>query len=70
MGEDYSHTGGELDIMYTEGDSPLVKCLTFAIREDEILEGDHEFTVSISHVEPNWALGTPSVATVNIIDNG
>ena len=69
MGEDYSHSGGELDIMYTEGDSPLVKCLTFAIREDEILEGDHEFTVSISHVEPNWTLGTPSVATVNIIDN-
>ncbi|CAI8028755.1 hypothetical protein GBAR_LOCUS16349 [Geodia barretti] len=69
MGEDYSHTGGELVIMYTEGDSPLAKCLTFAILDDEILEGDHEFTVSISHVEPNWALGTPSVATVNIIDN-
>ena len=70
MGEDYSHSGGELDIMYSEGDSPLAKCLTFVILEDEILEGDHEFTVSISHVQPNWALGTPSVATVNIIDNG
>ena len=70
MGEDYSHPGNELVISYSEGDSPVPKCLTFAIMEDEILEEDHEFTVSISYVEPNWALGSPSVATVTIIDNG
>ena len=68
--EDYSYPSDELVISYSEGDSPVPKCLTFAILEDEILEGDHEFTVRISHVEPNWALGSPSVATVTIIDNG
>ena len=71
MGEDYSVSGGgEHVISYSEGEIPVAKCLTFDILEDGILEGDHEFTVSISHVQPNWALGTPSVATITIIDNG
>ena len=51
------------------GESPLSKYVVIPITDDDILEGDQEFTVTITHVEPDWALGSPSVGTVNIIDD-
>ena len=48
--------GGNLSLNYFPGESPLPKCLMFAVVDDDILEGDHKFTVIISKVEPS--LGT------------
>ena len=61
---------GELAISYSIGETPRPKCLVIPITDDDILEGDQEFTVTITRVEPDWALGSPSVGTVNIIDDG
>ena len=54
-GDDYLVVD-ELVITYSPGESPLPKCLMFSVVDDDILEGDHKFTVIISKVEPS--LGT------------
>ena len=60
----------ELVISYSIGEAPVRNCLAISIIDDDILEGDQELTVTITRVEPDWALGSPSVGTVNIIDDG
>ena len=51
-------------------------CANVMIIDDDALEGDHSFTVTVSNLELSpggvyngLVIGTPSSATVNIIDN-
>ena len=71
-GEDYTNSAvvSGLAISYSIGETPLPKCAVILITDDNILEGDQEFTVTITRFEPDWALGSPSVGTVNSIDDG
>ena len=44
-------------------------CVTFDILDNNVLEGDHDFTVTITDVGPFAMIGTPSISTVTIDDD-
>ena len=45
------------------------RCVTFGIEMDTVLEGDHDFTVTITDVGPFAMIGTPFISTVTISDD-
>ena len=55
-------TAGSMD-----GDS---QCATIDIIDDDDVEGEHTFTVSLQTPSSNGVIGTQSTATVTITDNG
>ena len=65
-GSDYESSQGTL--VWTDGSS-LVQFVTVAINEDLLDEPDETFTVTFSNPTGGAALGTPSIATVTIVDD-
>ena len=56
-------------VIFTSSDSSGdMKCITFDIRTDMLLEGDETFTVTISN-NTGFVIGAISQATVIILDN-
>ena len=47
-----------------------MQCVTIGIVDDDILEGQQEFMLSLAKTDPPAALGSTSVTTVAIIDDG
>ena len=67
-GEDYSfRSPPQLTFIAGGPNTPL--CVTFGIMNDTVLEGDHDFTVTITDVGPFAMIGTPSISTVTIVDD-
>jgi len=62
---DYTNTSGSLD--FTPGQTS--KTIDIPIVQDSSLEGDETFTVSLSNVSSNAGLGSPTPATVTILDD-
>jgi len=66
-GSDYVATSGTLS--WADGDT-APKTFTVAILTDTVSEPNETFTVSLSAPSGGALLGTPSAATVTILDNG
>ena len=65
-------TEGTYTVSFTEGTAfPLSDCVSIPTIEDSVLEGDHDFSVSVDSVTPNDAVTFDSTEThlVTIIDN-
>lgn len=58
-------------VVFSAGESTPTKCITIPIARDEEIEGNHNFTISISSAGtvPYAVVGSPAVATVIIIDD-
>ena len=54
---------------FTAGGPNTPLCVTFDILDDSVLEGNHDFTVTITDVGPFAMIGTPSIRTVTIDDD-
>ena len=54
---------------FTADEPNTTRCVTFGIVDDTALEGDHDFTVTITDVGSFAMIGTPSISTVTIDDN-
>ena len=50
-----------------DGDS---QCSTIDVLDDDDVEGEHSFTVSLQNPSSNGVIGTQETATVTITDNG
>ena len=60
----------EMNIMFTTGSmNGDQDCLTISILDDDALEGDHSFSVSLNPPAPPFTLTTPSSSPVTITDN-
>ena len=46
------------------------QCVAITIIDDDNVEGEHTFTVSLQNPSSNGVIGTQSTATVTITDNG
>ena len=64
-GSDYTAASGSLN--FAPGETQ--KTITIGINEDSLVEGDENFTVTLSGPSSGAALGSPSTATVTIVDN-
>lgn len=71
MTEDYSYNEGTRAIIVTfyEGEDKI-KCIELNIVDDDILEGNHEFTLRIIDDDGRNVLADPAISTITIIDNG
>lgn len=70
MGEDYS-TVDPLTIAFLPTiNMDTSACTSLSIIDDDVLEEDHDFTVSLESTFPPVTIGTPSSVAVTIIDNG
>ena len=49
--------------------SPDTSCVNVAIVDDNVLEGDHDFSVEITNVGPSAMIGTPDSTVVTITDD-
>lgn len=56
----------QLEVTFTNGNS---KCVTFEIVDDDLLEGDHSFTVSIIEADDVGIDSQSSSTTITIIDD-
>ena len=54
---------------FTADESNDPRCVTFGIMIDTVLEGDHDFTVTITDVVSCAMIGTPFISTVTISDD-
>ena len=46
------------------------QCVMILTTDDDVLEGDHDFTVMVDSVTPDVVtVGTPSSATATLLDN-
>ena len=66
-------TGGLFTLDFNEGSTfPLSNCITIPTTADDVFEGNHTFSVSISDIRPDGALTmvTPTETIVTIIDDG
>ena len=69
-GEDFAASGG-LQVTFTSG-SPddAQQSVVIAIIDDDVLEGDHDFTVQLVSTDPSSVMiGAQSDTTVTIIDD-
>ena len=64
--DDYAGIPSPLTLSWSEGNTSP-KTVTLPIKTDILEEGPETFTMIITSTNPDW-LGTPSVATVTIID--
>ncbi len=64
--EDYVGFASPIALTWVDGNTSP-KTATLPILSDALLEGDETFTMTISSTNPEW-VGTPSTATVTIID--
>lgn len=55
-------------MVFSVGQNTSTSCITIAITNDERIEGDQNFTVSITTAE-SAAVETPSVVIVTVIDD-
>ena len=54
-GDDF--VAGPYEIAFTEGDTPpLTECVEISTIEDQVLEGDHYFSVTIEDIAPEEAV--------------
>ena len=67
-GGDYTEPA-ELVVIFIANNPTTTHCVTFGIVDDTALEGDHEFTVTITDVGSFAMIGDPSISTVTIDDN-
>ena len=70
-GEDFTVTDTtELDVFFAAGSmTGDTDCLNITILDDDALEGDHSFTVSLNPPAAPVTLTTPSSSPVTITDN-
>ena len=54
---------------FTANEPNTPRCVAFGIVVDTVLEGDHDFTVTITDVGPFAMIGTPFISTVTIDDD-
>jgi len=60
----------EMTVIFTAGSmNGDQDCLTISILDDDALEGDHSFSVSLNPPAPPVTLTTPSSSPVTITDN-
>jgi len=60
----------EMNVMFTVGSMDgTTDCLTISILDDDALEGEHSFNVSLNPPAPPVTLTTPSSSPVTITDN-
>ena len=64
-GSDYQFASGTLD--FAEGE--LIRTFNIVIHDDGSYEGDETFSVALSNPAGGASLGTPSTASVTIVDN-
>lgn len=70
LGTDGDYIGGPFEIMFTAGTSfPLDDCVIIETVDDNISEGDHEFSVGVDGISPDGAVTTSDSFTVKITDN-
>ena len=71
MGSDFTILDPtEMNIMFTVGSmNGDQDCLTISIIDDDALEGDHSFSVSLNPPAPPVTLTSPSSSPVTITDN-
>ena len=68
VGEDYA-LPDPLQVTFIAGGPNTPLCVTFDILDDSVLEGDHDFTVTITDVGSFAMIGTPFISTVTIDDD-
>ena len=69
-GMDYNATSVPDPVVFpTNSTEGMELCAEIAITDDSALEGEHNFTVSISPTSPEITLGDPYRATIVIQDN-
>ena len=72
MTEDFSYAGEgrTFEILFTEDEDAMEICTTFTIVDDDILEGDRDFTITVIDDGGRGVLAGPSVSTITITDDG
>ena len=70
LDEDFTEPSS-LEVTFSSGDMMgNTSCATFGIEDDDNLEFDHEFTVSLAMVTPNGPMiSMPTSTTVSISDD-
>ena len=69
LGADNDYTAGQYEISFTEGDSfNLMGCANIPTIDDMVLEGDHDFIVSVYDITPDGAVTASGDFTVTITD--
>ena len=69
LGEDFTEPS-PLQVTFSSGDMVGdTACTTLGIINDDNLESDHEFTVSIQSTSPQAMLGVSSSVTATIMDD-
>ena len=64
-GQDFAETSGAVTFAPGEYSKPI----SIPILQDDTSEASENFSISLSNPSPNAALGAPSAATVNILDD-
>ena len=69
LGADNDYTAGQYEISFTEGDTfDLTGCADIPTIDDAVLEGDHDFVVSVYDITPNGPVTASGDFTVTITD--
>ena len=71
LGADGDYTAGPYHIMFSAGDNfPLEGCTLIPTNDDNVLEGDHDFSVGVDDISPDGAVTVSGAnITVTITDN-
>ena len=68
--EDTGLPSAEFTVVFPSGSANGTQCSSISITDDELLEGDHEFTVTVTGAGSHAAINSlSSVTTVTIIDD-
>ena len=67
FGSDYTNISSD-EVFPSESTDNATACVNITILDDDILEGDHAFTVTLTTLDPDVMLGNYET-TITIIDN-
>ena len=69
LGADNDYTAGQYEITFMAGDTfDLMGCVDIPTIDDMVLEGDHDFIVSVYDITPDGAVTASGDFTVTITD--
>ena len=68
FGTDFSFPNG-FDVTFSAGSASSTQTLTIMVLDDNVLEGDHDFSVHITNTNLGVTVGSPIYITVTINDD-
>ena len=71
LGEDFMISGNSLTFGSGNASNGDLQCIEVTVTDDDIFEGDQQFTATIDSVSPSSvaSIGSPNSLTVTIEDN-